>query len=107
MNRSKNPVPRNWRRVDANLRLRLATAAVGLPLLIVLIGWSPPWMFSGVFLLLTAGALHEFFAMAVPHAAAKQLFHTGICFVLALVIWAALALSVFPHSALAFLLFFL
>src|SRR5258706_3970944 len=86
MNRSKNPVPRNWRRVDANLRLRLATAAVGLPLLIILIGWSPPWMFSGVFLLLTAGALHEFFAIAVPHAAAKQFIGTGIGFVLALVI---------------------
>ncbi|HEX9455924.1 MAG TPA: phosphatidate cytidylyltransferase [Candidatus Binatia bacterium] len=72
--------------MDANLRLRLATAAVGLPLLIVLIGWSPPWMFSGVFLLLTAGALHEFFAIAVPHAAAKQFIGTGIGFVLALVI---------------------
>src|SRR5258706_2487873 len=86
MNRSKNPVPRNWRRVDANLRLRLATAAVGLPLLIILIGWSPPWMFSGVFLVLTAGALHDFFAMAVPHAVAKQFIGTGIGFVLALII---------------------
>jgi phosphatidate cytidylyltransferase len=86
MNRSKNSVPRNWRRVDANLRLRLATAAVGLPLLIVLIGWGPPWMFSGVFLFLTAGALHEFFAIAVPHSVAKQLIGTGIGFALALII---------------------
>src|SRR5258706_3526572 len=106
MNRSKNPVPRNWRRVDANLRLRLATAAVGLPLLIVLIGWSPPWMFSGVFLLLTAGALHEFFAMAVPHAAAKQFIGTGIGFVLALVIVAGGGSPAPPNLPLGLLFFF-
>src|SRR5258706_4633496 len=106
MNRSKNPVPRNWRRVDANLRLRLATAAVGLPLLIVLIGWSPPWMFSGVFLLLTADALHEFFAMAVPHAAAKQFIGTGIGFVLALVIVAVGGTPCPPTLPHCFVLFF-
>lgn len=43
-------------------------------------------MFSGVFLLLTAGALREFFAMAVPHAAAKQFIGSGIGYVLALII---------------------
>jgi len=43
-------------------------------------------MFSGVFLLLTAGALHEFFAIVVPHSAAKQFIGTGIGFVLALII---------------------
>ena len=72
--------------MDANLRLRLATAAVGLPLLIVLIGWAPPWMFCGFFLLLTAGALREFFAMAAPHAAAQQFIGIGIGFALALVV---------------------
>jgi phosphatidate cytidylyltransferase len=86
MNRSKNSVRRRWRPVDANLRLRLATAAVALPLLILLIGWGTPWMFSAFFLLLTAGALHEFFAMALPGSLAMQFLGVGCGFALALVI---------------------
>ena len=34
------------RPMDANLSLRIATAAVGLPLLVWLVGWGPPWVFS-------------------------------------------------------------
>jgi len=82
MNRSKNSARRNWRLVDDNLRSRLATTGVGLPLLVLLVGWGPPWLFAIVFLMLTVGALHEFFAMAVPHSRGKQFI--GICFGIAL-----------------------
>jgi len=91
--------------VDANLRLRLATAAVGLPLLIVLIGWGPLWMFCGFFLLLTAGALYEFFALAVPHAAAKQFIGISIGFVLALALVAFGESTPLQLFASAFVLF--
>jgi phosphatidate cytidylyltransferase len=64
--------------VDANLRSRLATAAVGIPLLVWIIGWGPSWLFSGLFLFLTAGALHEYFAMTFPDAWRKQL--AGVAF---------------------------
>jgi len=60
--------------VDANLSARLTTAAVGLPLLVALIGWSPPWLFSAAFFILTVAALREYFAMAFP----KRLLDQGI-----------------------------
>jgi phosphatidate cytidylyltransferase len=52
--------------VDTDLSRRLATAVVGIPLLVLLIGWAPSWLFSGVFFLLTVAALREYFAMAFP-----------------------------------------
>jgi len=52
--------------VDANLRLRVATAGVGIPLLVWLVGWSPFYVFSGFFSLLTLAALWEFYAMVFP-----------------------------------------
>ena len=52
--------------MDGNLSARLATAAVGLPLLIWLVGWSPAWLFSMVFFVLTVAALREYFTMAFP-----------------------------------------
>jgi phosphatidate cytidylyltransferase len=52
--------------VDANLSARLTTAAIGLPLLIALVGWGPAWLVIGVFFLLTVVALCEYFAMAFP-----------------------------------------
>ena len=52
--------------MEADLSSRLATAVVGIPLLVLLIGWSPPWLFSCVFFLLTVAALREYFAMAFP-----------------------------------------
>jgi phosphatidate cytidylyltransferase len=68
--------------VDANLRARLATAAVGIPLLVWLVGWGPSWLFSALFLLLTAGALCEYFAMTFPDARGKQI--GGVAFGIAL-----------------------
>jgi len=58
--------------VDANLKSRLATAAVAIPLLVGWIGWSPPWLFSVTFLVLTAAALREYFVMAFPRRRKEQ-----------------------------------
>ena len=55
-----------WGPVDVNLSSRLATAAVGIPLLVVFVGWSPPWLFSTVFFILVAEALREYFTMVFP-----------------------------------------
>ena len=52
--------------MDADLSSRVATAAVGVPLLVLLVGWSPPWLFSAVFFILTLVGLREYFAMAFP-----------------------------------------
>jgi phosphatidate cytidylyltransferase len=52
--------------VDTDLSRRLATAVIGIPLLVLLIGWAPSWLFSCVFFLLTVAALREYFAMAFP-----------------------------------------
>ncbi len=68
--------------VDANLRARLATAAIGIPLLVWLVGWGPSWLFAALFLLLTAGALCEYFAMTFPGARGKQV--AGVAFGIAL-----------------------
>lgn len=53
--------------MDANLKSRLATAAVGIPLLIGWVGWSPPWLFSAIFFVLTVAALREYFVIAFPY----------------------------------------
>ena len=49
--------------MDANLRARVTTAAVAIPLLSGLVGWAPPWLFAGFFLLVTLAALREYFAI--------------------------------------------
>ena len=54
--------------MDANLNARIATAVVGIPLLVWLIGWSPPWFFETFIFILTVGALDEYYAMTFPHA---------------------------------------
>ncbi len=61
-----------WVRVDANLSSRLATAALGVPLLVLLVGWSPPWIFAAVLFIFTVGALREYFLMAFPDRTADQ-----------------------------------
>jgi len=58
--------------VDGNLKARIGTAAVGLPLLAGLVAWGPPWLFSTIFFLLTVAALREFFAMICPDAPGQQ-----------------------------------
>lgn len=59
--------------MDANLKARIATAIVGIPLLVWLIAWGPPWLFATFFFILTAGALYEYFAMTFPQAWRRRL----------------------------------
>ena len=68
--------------MDANLSLRIATAAVAVPMLVWVIGWSPPWVFPVLVFFLTFGALWEFFAMACPRAPQDR--QLGVLFGLAL-----------------------
>ena len=67
--------------MDANLKARLLTGLVGVPLLIAIIGWGDPWLFHGFFLLITVGALREYFAMGFPGRPRDQVI--GIAFGLA------------------------
>jgi phosphatidate cytidylyltransferase len=67
--------------VDANLRSRLVTGLIGIPLLLLLIGWGDDWLFHGFVLLLTLGALREYFVMAFPDRSKDQVM--GIAFGLA------------------------
>lgn len=67
--------------MDANLKARLLTGLVGIPLLIAIIGWGDPWLFHGFFLLITVGALREYFAMGFPGRPRDQMI--GIAFGLA------------------------
>jgi phosphatidate cytidylyltransferase len=64
--------------VESNLRSRLLTGAVGIPLLVLLVGWGPPWVFVGLFVVLIAQALREYFSMAFPGRVKDQLW--GIFF---------------------------
>jgi phosphatidate cytidylyltransferase len=68
--------------MDANLSLRIVTAALGVPVLIWLVGWGAPWLFAAVLFVLTIAALREFFVMAFPERLLKQL--CGVVFGLAL-----------------------
>ena len=70
--------------MDANLRARLATAAVGIPLLVWLIGWGPVWLFTTVFFLLTAGALIEYFTITFPFSLLARVAGIGLGGLLAL-----------------------
>jgi phosphatidate cytidylyltransferase len=70
------------RPVEANLRSRLATALVGIPLLIALVGWAQPWVFAAVIVIVTLIALREFFVMAFPARVGEQVI--GIVFGLGL-----------------------
>jgi phosphatidate cytidylyltransferase len=68
--------------VESSLRSRAITASVGIPLLILLVGWGSPWVFVGFFVVLNAEALREYFAMAFPGRVREQLW--GILFGLSL-----------------------
>lgn len=81
--------------MDGNLKARIGTAAVGLPLLAWLVGWGAPWLFSIVFFLLTVAALREYFAFACPDDGRQQAW--GIFFGSAV----ALAVMVAPATSMA------
>jgi phosphatidate cytidylyltransferase len=67
--------------VDANLKARLLTGLVGIPSLVILVGWGDAWLFHGFLLLITFGALREYFAMGFPDRPREQI--VGIAFGLA------------------------
>jgi phosphatidate cytidylyltransferase len=64
--------------VEANLRPRLITAIIGIPLLIFVVGWGHPWLFAAVFFLICLIALGEYFAMVFPDRMREQLL--GVAF---------------------------
>ncbi|MDH3442980.1 MAG: phosphatidate cytidylyltransferase, partial [Deltaproteobacteria bacterium] len=64
--------------MEANLKRRFFTALVIIPLLVLIIGWGRPWLFTTLILVVTAVALYEFFNMALPGHRAGQLL--GILF---------------------------
>lgn len=64
--------------MESNLRARLITAAIGIPLLVLLVGWGPYWVFVSIFLFFIVEALREYFAMAFPGRLKEQLW--GILF---------------------------
>lgn len=68
--------------MESSLKSRVLTASVGIPLLVLLVGWGPSWLFIGFFVALNAVALREYFAMAFPGNASEQLW--GILFGLSL-----------------------
>ena len=68
--------------MEANLKSRLVTGFIGIPLLVLLIGWGDFWLFHGFFLLVTLGALREYFAMVFPGRSKDQIM--GIAFGLAI-----------------------
>ena len=59
--------------MGANLKSRAITAAIAIPLLIALIVWGSPWLFTGIFFLVTVAALREYFIMVFPEERAKRI----------------------------------
>jgi len=78
------------------LRTRLATAAVAIPILIWLVLASPPWMFGGVVMGITAIGLGEFAAMALPSRRLARILAilSGLGFAAAVVMQSYTALGV-------------
>ncbi len=61
-----------------NLKQRLLTALVIVPILVMIVGWGSPGLFTAFVLSVTAVALYEFFAMALPGNAVGQV--VGVLF---------------------------
>jgi phosphatidate cytidylyltransferase len=59
--------------MEANLKARLGTGFVAIPLLVLLVGWGSPWLFAAVFFIVTVAALREFFVMTLPGRSMEQL----------------------------------
>jgi phosphatidate cytidylyltransferase len=59
--------------VETNLKSRLITALIAIPLLILIVGWGDPWLFAGFLFLVSLIALREYFTMVFPARVTKQL----------------------------------
>jgi phosphatidate cytidylyltransferase len=64
--------------VEANLKRRFLTAVIAISLVAGIVGWARPWLFTALILSVTALALHEYFAMALPGYPGEQV--VGIVF---------------------------
>jgi phosphatidate cytidylyltransferase len=78
MNSSSTRYRRRWGPVEANLKARVGTAFVAIPLLVLLVGWGAPWIFAAVFFIVTIAALREFFVMTLPGRSKERL--VGVVF---------------------------
>lgn len=58
--------------VNREMISRVVTALVGIPILILIIGWGSAWHFSLLVFLATAGALWEYFSIVFPHQWKEQ-----------------------------------
>ncbi len=58
--------------MEANLKLRIATSVIAVPLLILLIGWGDDPLFSAALLLVVLAALCEYFAMTLSGHVKEQ-----------------------------------
>jgi len=88
--------------VEANLRPRLITALVAIPLLVLLVGWGPAWLFAAVVLVVTLGALREYFRMVFPSCLKEQLL--GTVFGISVSLWIVHAENARPEFGLGLLL---
>jgi phosphatidate cytidylyltransferase len=90
--------------VESNLRSRLLTGTFAVPLLVLLVGWGPPWAFAGLFVVLIAQALREYFSMAFPGKMKDQFW--GILFGLSLSLMLLFPLAPEGNSGLSLLFVF-
>lgn len=58
--------------MEANLKRRVVTALVAIPLLVLIVGWGRPWLFTALILSVIALALYEYCAMALPRHPGEQ-----------------------------------
>jgi phosphatidate cytidylyltransferase len=72
--------------VEANLKRRILTALVIVPLLIFVVGWGRPSIFTAVILAVTSLALYEYFHMALPAHPGEQKLGVLFGFVLAVLL---------------------
>lgn len=63
--------------MNAQIIPRVMTALVAIPLLVLIIGWGSPWLFSLLVFLLTVGGLFEYFLIAFPHRLREQAMGIG------------------------------
>ncbi|MBM4262520.1 MAG: phosphatidate cytidylyltransferase [Deltaproteobacteria bacterium] len=92
--------------MEANLRARLLTALVGVPLLILLVARSSTAVFSTVIFFVTVLALGEYFRMVFPNGLRDQLLGVGFGAALSLSLLYGGAETVQLSTALVLLLYF-
>jgi phosphatidate cytidylyltransferase len=63
--------------VEANLRLRLLTALVGIPLVVLLVSWGTPVIFGSIIFVVTLLALHEYFTIIFPSSLRDRIIGIG------------------------------